>query len=621
MVDVTAPTANQTIHISSDSRVVHDDGNGNRIAGPGAGPGSWTNFGSFYIEGIQTTGAQLDRVDFIARDAQGTSRTIEGINISDGAASVDLEQVQSVMVHPEAIYDVTFRLVDRAGNHRDITDRIGWDQSPDHGGKPEPVAIYSPSSSGSWNNMAGYVPFTDGLEVKENPVQLVFRIPLGNYADYTPYGLRPRSLNRGVLTDDIAGDKKLFEDSEYAYYLSGKHELVQHGINELEWWYGDNFANNGSVMANVALSTATAPAPVVVDAVHITETGHRVELDPLERLNLNMGTGQRITRVEYEVEPRPYRQRLSVRYASQDYYIEPGQTRVTAAIDKSWGDGKTEGRLPGNVTYNYHASNSDLVSRRHAANIFYDFTDPEIISHEIDPESRELTLHAREPSSDTGSFYNWFYLQDASLTLQGADGSTVELAPTRTDRPTANDFYFTFDLNELTEGQYSNATATVIDRNWNETIQSLNSSFYRDTTPPVISIDQGDDTTITSLDAIEIQLADDRDDDPRVTSVRLSGGPTDENISLSARQTGEGRFQLEYPVMFPSLDEGDYQLVVEAADWQANTAAEALDFTFSPRQVSLRGGVDGKLMIPAVVHEFKHLDGRRIIETQPLTLA
>ncbi|WP_444679709.1 DUF4165 domain-containing protein [Halomonas sp. E19] len=479
MVDVTAPTANQTIYISSDSRVVHDDGNGNRIAGPGDGPDSWTNFGSFYIDGITTAGAQLDRVDFIARDAQGTERLIEGINISAGAASVDLEQVQSVMVHPEAMYDVTFRLVDRAGNYRDITDRIGWDQSPDHGGKPEPVAVYSPSSSGSWNNMAGYVPFTDGMEVRDNPVQLVFRIPLANYADYTPYGLRPRSLNRGVLTNDIAGDKKLFEDSEYAYYLSGKHELVQHGLNELEWWYGDNFANTGSMMANISLSTSTAPAPVVVDAVHITETGHRVELDPLGRLILNNSTGRRITKVEYEVEPRPYRQRLSPMYASKDYYIEPGQSRVTVAIDRPWGDGKDQGRLPGNITYSYHASNSGLVSRRHASNIFYDFTDPEIISHAIDPASHQLTLHAREPSSDTGMFYNWFYLQDANLALQGADGGTVELAPVRTDRPTANDFYFTFDLKELDEGQYTNATVTVVDRNWNETSKSLNTSFYR----------------------------------------------------------------------------------------------------------------------------------------------
>ena len=514
MVDVTAPTAGGTIYISSDARVVHDDGSGNRIAGPGAGPGSWTNFGSFYIEDIQTSGAALDRVDFIARDSQGTQRTIEGINISAGAASVDLEQVQSVMAHPEGMYDVTFRLVDQAGNHRDITDRIGWDQSPDHGGKPEPVAVYSPSSSGSWNNMAGYVPFSDGMEVRENPVQLVFRIPRDNYAAYTPYGLRPRSLNRGVLTDDIAGDKKLFEDSEYAYYLSGKHELVQHGENELEWWYGDNFANNGSVMANISLSTATAPAPVVVDAVHITETGHRVELDPLERLNLNNSTGRRITKVEFEVEPRPYRQRLAVGYSTKDYYIEPGQSRVTVAIDRPWGDGKDQGRLPGNVTYSYHASNSDLVSRRHAANIFYDFTDPEIISHAIDPESRQLTLHAREPSSDTGSFYNWFYLQDANLALQGADGSTVELAPIRTDRPTANDFYFTFDLKELGEGQYTNATVTVVDRNWNETSASLNTSFYRDTTPPSIAINRGEDASITSLDAIEIQLAADPIHDP-----------------------------------------------------------------------------------------------------------
>ncbi|MDA1379416.1 hypothetical protein PCI56_05585 [Plesiomonas shigelloides subsp. oncorhynchi] len=31
--------------------------------------------------------------------------------------------------------------------------------------------------------------------------------------------------------------------------------------------------------------------------------------------------------------------------------------------------------------------------------------------------------------------------------------------------------------------------------------------------------------------------------------------------------------------------------------------------------------MDGKIMVPAVTHEFVHADGRRIIETEPLTLS
>lgn len=74
--------------------------------------------------------------------------------------------------------------------------------------------------------------------------------------------------------------------------------------------------------------------------------------------------------------------------------------------------------------------------------------------------------------------------------------------------------------------------------------------------------------------------------------------------------------------MFPSLKEGEsYTLTVSGEDAQGNAVQKAVGFEYKPRQVMLADGMDGKVMVPAVTHEFVHADGKRIIETKPLTLS
>lgn len=74
--------------------------------------------------------------------------------------------------------------------------------------------------------------------------------------------------------------------------------------------------------------------------------------------------------------------------------------------------------------------------------------------------------------------------------------------------------------------------------------------------------------------------------------------------------------------MFPSLKEGEsYRLTVSGADAQGNAVKKVVGFEYKPRQVMLADGMDGKVMVPAVTHEFVHADGKRIIETKPLTLS
>ncbi|NMS37434.1 Ig-like domain-containing protein, partial [Vibrio parahaemolyticus] len=109
---------------------------------------------------------------------------------------------------------------------------------------------------------------------------------------------------------------------------------------------------------------------------------------------------------------------------------------------------------------------------------------------------------------------------------------------------------------------------------------------------------------------------------PKVTSIALVGGPADESVQLSWREESNGRFRLEYPVMFPSLAEGEsYTLTVKAVDNQSNEATKAVVFNYKPREITLSGGFNGNMAIPAVPYEFTYADGKNIIETEPLTLS
>ncbi|NMT03574.1 hypothetical protein HKB22_01330, partial [Vibrio parahaemolyticus] len=42
---------------------------------------------------------------------------------------------------------------------------------------------------------------------------------------------------------------------------------------------------------------------------------------------------------------------------------------------------------------------------------------------------------------------------------------------------------------------------------------------------------------------------------------------------------------------------------------------------YKPREITLSGGFNGNMAIPAVPYEFTYADGKNIIETEPLTLS
>ncbi|MCV5246892.1 Ig-like domain-containing protein, partial [Escherichia coli] len=76
----------------------------------------------------------------------------------------------------------------------------------------------------------------------------------------------------------------------------------------------------------------------------------------------------------------------------------------------------------------------------------------------------------------------------------------------------------TFDFASLTDGNYS-LSAEAIDTYGNSATQSYGEQILVDNTPPTLSVNVTDD--VQSLDDVVINLSDNLDSTPKVTSIAL----------------------------------------------------------------------------------------------------
>tara|TARA_B100002003_G_scaffold91182_1_gene85125 strand:+ start:9097 stop:14253 length:5157 start_codon:yes stop_codon:yes gene_type:complete len=145
-----------------------------------------------------------------------------------------------------------------------------------------------------------------------------------------------------------------------------------------------------------------------------------------------------------------------------------------------------------------------------------------------------------------------------------------------------------------------------------------------DVSPPEISIlKEGEPFaggTVNTLDQITFALADDLDDAPAFTEIRLSGGPNAEDVYLTASLQGDA-YRLEYPMMLPTIEQGaPYTLSISARDTQGNVSEQPVSFSYDPPVVELAYGDGDVAMLPAINQPFYRPGGHRIIESLPLEL-
>lgn len=546
----------------------------------------------YYVDNVEDTGSGILEVKAISTTDNGVYRYEKATWDAQGKQA-HIGNGSNWFPHGdngETLFGLQFEAIDKAGNvARSNVKPLYYDTVGATG--LELVAVYDPDSSEQMIGRTGWVQYEPGMTVKTNPVQWMYRLPKTNYSDYARGGAY------------YVGASEVVHDGEYVYgiyvrpyrFLDGNHVRIS---DRRQWIVS-------GVGYNLVLSDSAPEQPVrkanyyQYSDIGWSSWGRHVKVSemPIE-----------VTASKIVVEPRSYKQIFNHMGSCE---IEPGETECIITYEPSK---KIDLGTYGNLHSGSSITNEDgtLYGAPGWASVHWNNAHiPEITKVEWDERNRIVKAWVNQPQRG-------YYFDNIRITDAWVESSGVKSGKRTKWEENGENYYFEFSLDSLSEGNHD--ISIHVFENHGNTAEKQVATFTLDSTPPILSINAS--SSLQSLDDITIDLADNLDNTPKITSISLAGGPANELVQLSWREESNGRFRLEYPVMFPSLAEGEsYTLTVKAVDHQSNEATKAVEFDYKPREITLSGGFNGNMAIPAVPYEFTYADGKNIIETEPLTLS
>ncbi|MGI2014578.1 Ig-like domain-containing protein [Shewanella oncorhynchi] len=497
----------------------------------------------------------------------------------------------------DEVFTLQFEISDSAGNsYLSPRQKVMFDSITN--APSAPFGVYDPSSTNNLGpGLSGFVAYTAGMTVKTNPIRLAWRVPRDNWHEYREGGIN--------MVNALGEMTKVGEDGNYVYLVT----TSPFGNTDGNYWRWGNFGawGGGGISYSLTLSPSAPQSPRLLG---VDYNYSDIGWSSFYRYWVNNSVlPVTVSSIRVKVEPRPYVQ-TAVHRGSCEVPVGQDSCVITNSFTMEKG---TTGYVHDNVTvYN---TDKSLSSNPMWAEVNWNDQHYPQLSQQYDQSSKVFTLFVNQPGR--GAYFDRLRLRSAWI----EDSKGNKLSPT--GGLIANNwenYTYQWDLKTLPEGQYS-LVAAAEEMHGPLTRQPM-FQITSDRTAPTLTISVADGAAIQTLDDVVITLADAVDPSPKLTSLALVAGPANDKVQLSWREESKGRFRLEYPVMFPSLKEGEsYSLTVAGEDAQGNAVQKAVGFEYKPRQVMLADGMDGKVMIPAVTHEFVHADGKRIIETKPLTLS
>ncbi|KZL22687.1 Ig-like domain-containing protein [Pseudovibrio sp. Ad37] len=536
----------------------------------------------------------------------------------------------------ESTFELVAQLRDKAGNVTELTETFYYDKASTKRGPMEAFAIYDPDKAPSTpllNNskFEGFIPYTAGMTISQNPIKLITRLSRENYKTFSPFGLGYTTHCR----NDCLSGTPFHTDDDYVYLETYKpYEFIQIGANHASLRSVDLLTNVATNYFDVNVAEGTAISPKIKNL----KLGFKGDKKLYGSLRIGLDKKDWIfNRVVVTVDPRPYRQRITVdnnhtRGLDRTVFMEPNQTTVTIDMPEYSAYETRQANFANYRTgiraYAYsHELPIQLNSEMYDRIIDTNFTNPEVNDIKVLEQEKEVHVEVNEDDSDAikGTVHRirWFVDPSKSkLELRASNGTYSEVPYSHEIKYTHWKRRFIYDLSAVPDGVYTGIRATAVDAQNNKTVKEINETVVIDNTAPTVHFNLDDGSDVVSLDDIFISVSDNSDSNPQIASVQLTGGPTKDQINLPVREVAGGQYQLEYPILFPSFEpNSSYTAHVVVKDEHGNTSEEALWFNYKPHQITLEGGFDSKFYIPAVVTELVHKDGRRLIETEPLTLA
>ncbi|QMI49781.1 Ig-like domain-containing protein [Burkholderia sp. MBR-1] len=495
-----------------------------------------------------------------------------------------------------------FDIFDHAGNKTIVTRNVNW-----QGIRTAPnwsyVGVHNPNATGNFlpgSPFAGFDPYTPGMTVYENPIKLVMRIPREQWISNSIYGWWIVNTPNEQVAD--------YQDANYAYKVVTFPFDPAGDTGHISFWRAQTVWGNLPLRYSVKLAPGVRGTPQIQSVTYnydqIGPTTLNPNIQPLTLTNQDR-TYKQIT---VNAAPQSYVQNVwAVSRTDNDKVgvytwqcsIPIGAT--SCSVQGNWWEGATAGQQ---ATYwNYYGIVSDDGAISSDASFPFtalavDKAAPIISSGLFDVAQRTVIAYGNKASA--GQAWGALRISSWSMTARNtATNASVGLNAS-INLMGAGGFTITADASALPDGNYE-FTASATDSVGNSNSKIIG-TYLIEHSPPAIKFSVSNGSTVNSLDNILITLSDPLDPSPTITAVSISGGPTNINTGIGARPAATaGRYNLEYPVLFPSAGPGTaYTLTVTAANKGGGVGTSTLTFQYQPSTVYPVGYSTGAVRMPAV---------------------
>lgn len=513
---------------------------------------------------------------------------------------------------------VVFSISDKAGNSIDRTLDF-YNISNLCKNVPKLVAYEDKTFNGSYLNtpsLKGYKEVVGNFNVPANPAKFLYKIDKDKiiheeagklYGGYVTY---EDNINKDITNIVYRDNDSVYLEIEGVVKDNG---TIGHG--SIRWRnHGQTVCSYGFNAAEAKLTADTSPPPGFTTKFMIDGLGYK-EITFRSTMP-GVPSDTKVSKVLVETTAVNYDRTYELGQGGVTCQITSGKTSCEAPYDIPFNTTGTTGSI------NYHhlmkkSDNPDLFLKQNYVVLAWN-NEPPVFKRMVSHASDTKTVVFEATKNKIAANHETVKLENAGLKFVNKSG--VETVISKSSVAASDGlFVFTANYESLAAGEYQ-VYAWLEDSYSNYVLSPMLFNFVNDTKAPTVKI-SSKSASVSSLDEITIALSDDLTNKPKITEINLKGGPAKDNVYLTSRNVSGNNYSLEYPVMFPSLVEGEsYTLTVKAIDDQNNIGSSIYTFKYEPRQVTLAGSDDGNIELPAVREYFSRANGKSVIESNPLTL-
>lgn len=579
-IDVTPPVFHGQIR-----KIGHSSGSIDVITNNGYGD---NKYGELVAENVKDELSSVSKTIFFTIDKNNVRKEIPAINDFDkNKTSVLVNNVVNSTLTPYDLssYNMGFGAYDKAGNYSEISRLINVEKDGNYSKSTE---IYNPVED-KWES------YKANMVIYENPV-------------------RARDVRK--TTEHIN-----FNNSDYGW--NDKNYNLVEGEN-LYRNFSFLYPNKGSYLTyitkagNYKYTRYNEFKFTLAEDVYIPSNPLKL-IFKIKGENWSTGNTLRlkspsiIEKVRIYADTREHNQRASISIKNQYCIIPSGEEYCEIEINHNIDTGSSY------TPYTFQVGDEDGKNMLFGGYMYtyWDFDAPEVNMVTYDESSLTIIANVYDKNRRQINSPTMFQTQKFELVVENNNDETI-YKENLVEELDIHNYRVTFDTSKIPDGTYKiGVRATDTYDNVSE-IKYIDEPLIFDRTAPTLKIVSGD--KINKLEEVIIQMSDNHPEGGSFTQIQLSGGSVNEKINLPVRLIGKDTYQLEYPVLFPTLEENErYVLSIVATDPQGNKSTVQKEFLYEPPRINLANGKE-KIRIPAVQQEFYTNEGFRALELEPFTL-